>query len=338
MRVFAVRQSFTFNSSILLLLTANLFIFIWLQTQSYEKFSCKLKEAENAFPAKENESLVTPAPKPSKRPSLPPECANIALHNPFQVRVQEKLPLLEEQNETICPCCGWTGEFKDLISVKIKSTNRHFARCPRCRATESHRITCYRLGVEPLLNFVNGQQLRDGANYPSAFTRRRLLHFDPFQSIAEAIDVIPGLDQIQIDLFKSLKTPNVFKEDITSLRLPDEFIDIAILLQILHRIHDVEQALSELDRVLKPGGVALIEVPLEMHGNETVDCRKMTKNERIKHCGEEERLWKFSSEYFSSLLSSSNRNCTELIVSKSIRNSILRNSYSNTQYLCKKQK
>jgi SAM-dependent methyltransferase len=49
--------------------------------------------------------------------------------------------------------------------------------------------------------------------------------------------------------------------DLTSCPLPDNCIDTAILLNVLEHIEDDALAVQQLFRILKPGGIAVIEVP-----------------------------------------------------------------------------
>jgi SAM-dependent methyltransferase len=49
--------------------------------------------------------------------------------------------------------------------------------------------------------------------------------------------------------------------DLTTCPLPDECVDAAVLLNVLEHIEDHEAAARQLHRILRKGGVAIIEVP-----------------------------------------------------------------------------
>jgi SAM-dependent methyltransferase len=49
--------------------------------------------------------------------------------------------------------------------------------------------------------------------------------------------------------------------DLTRCPLPDNSVDVAILLNVLEHIQDDTRAVEQLFRILKPGGLAVIEVP-----------------------------------------------------------------------------
>ncbi len=53
--------------------------------------------------------------------------------------------------------------------------------------------------------------------------------------------------------------------DLVRCPLPDESVDVAVLLNVLEHIEDHESAVRHLARVLRPGGAAVLEVPAGQH-------------------------------------------------------------------------
>jgi SAM-dependent methyltransferase len=49
--------------------------------------------------------------------------------------------------------------------------------------------------------------------------------------------------------------------DLASCPLPSESLDAVVLLNVLEHIEDDRRALSEVHRILRPGGIAVVEVP-----------------------------------------------------------------------------
>ena len=49
--------------------------------------------------------------------------------------------------------------------------------------------------------------------------------------------------------------------DLTQCPLPDDFVDVIVLLNVLEHIDDHETAMAQLFRVVRPGGAVIIEVP-----------------------------------------------------------------------------
>ena len=61
----------------------------------------------------------------------------------------------------------------------------------------------------------------------------------------------------------AVNMPNIplIQFDLTKCPLPDSSIDALVLLNVLEHIEDDQKALKQLYRILKPGGIAVIEVP-----------------------------------------------------------------------------
>lgn len=65
--------------------------------------------------------------------------------------------------------------------------------------------------------------------------------------------------------------PNVQKVDVTETPFPDATFDLILCNHVLEHIPDDGRAMRELRRVLKPGGIALLQVPLGMRLTQTVE-------------------------------------------------------------------
>jgi len=59
----------------------------------------------------------------------------------------------------------------------------------------------------------------------------------------------------------SMPTVPILQFDLTRCPLPDACIDAVVLLNVLEHIEDDVSAIRQLSRILKPGGVAVIEIP-----------------------------------------------------------------------------
>ena len=62
-------------------------------------------------------------------------------------------------------------------------------------------------------------------------------------------------------LGKQLPNVPLLQFDLTQCPLPDAFVDVAVLLNVLEHIDDHEAAVAHLFRIIKPGGAVVIEVP-----------------------------------------------------------------------------
>jgi SAM-dependent methyltransferase len=82
------------------------------------------------------------------------------------------------------------------------------------------------------------------------------------------------------------------KLDITDIDLPDSSFDIIYCSHVLEHVADDRKAMSELVRVLKPGGWALIQVPVSKDG--TIEDPSITdpdERERLFYQGDHVRLY-----------------------------------------------
>lgn len=137
-----------------------------------------------------------------------------------------------------CPACGTTVARFAPYGVALRPD----AQCPGCGSLERHRALWLYLERETAF-FVRPLRVLAVAPDPllDAEGRRRHPEF-------LSIDVAPGLAMRRMDL--------------TALELPDDDRDLVIAYHVLEHIPDDGAAMDELRRVLRPDGVALLEVPL----------------------------------------------------------------------------
>jgi SAM-dependent methyltransferase len=136
-----------------------------------------------------------------------------------------------------CPLCGWVGyRFEPFGS---RATHRQDALCSTCGSLERHRLA-YLL-------------LRD------QITRgQRVLHVAPEQSITLWL-ISLSCEYLSIDLYGSAMR----QMDLTDLELGDGSKTLIWCSHVLQYISNERKALSEMYRVLKPGGLLVLQVPIE---------------------------------------------------------------------------
>lgn len=134
----------------------------------------------------------------------------------------------------MCPICGFAGKFRPY-------RNRAEARCPRCRSLERHRAqveAARRCGVLPLC------------------PTWRVLHCAPEPCLGRLLKVSQyttlGMNQPRVDV----------EGDLRALPFPEGQFDLVWASHVLEHILEVEQAIAEIHRVLRPGGLALVDVPM----------------------------------------------------------------------------
>ena len=135
----------------------------------------------------------------------------------------------------VCNVCGFRGRFQAAGKPR-----RIDARCPRCGAAERYRLLA--LWLDRDVGFLKNA---------------KVLHFAPEAGLAsilksrvgryESADIAPG------------KADRVL--NIEAIAEPDASYDCVVCSHVLEHVDD-KKALLEIHRVLKPGGVALIMLPI----------------------------------------------------------------------------
>lgn len=139
-----------------------------------------------------------------------------------------------------------------MPKVKQVGPIRRNARCPRCGAYERHRhLWLYlkkrtNLFSEPL----------------------RVLHFGPEKSIQRRLRRTENLEYTSADLDPNRGMVNM---DITDIPRADDSFDVALCSHVLEHVPDDRKAMSELFRVLRPGGWAIVMVPIDQRRAQTLE-------------------------------------------------------------------
>lgn len=208
-----------------------------------------------------------------------------------------------------CPCCGWVGPKFDFYG---SGGGRDDARCPYCGALERHRNTCAFLGSHPEILDVEQEENQENDELRS--NALRFLHFSPHVRSANTLDESTfNVDQIWVDSDQDLyngvyagKRPSTktLHGDLSNLEFPDNFAHAIMVLNVLQRYADVDVAIDELSRVLKPNGWLFAEVPMiSFTLNNSVECKKLKTAEEQRKCGGgPEHHWSFAKKHFEKLL------------------------------------
>ena len=147
---------------------------------------------------------------------------------------------LKNKKKFECPVCGYFGPFM----VVIPSTGlRKHAKCPNCNALERHRIQF--VVVNDVLSGIDTNKLRILHFAPEPFFQE---YFSKRFGQYESADInMKGVDH-QVDL--------------QQLPFNDESYDFVFASHVLEHVPDDEKAISEIRRILKPNGIAVLPVPI----------------------------------------------------------------------------
>jgi len=163
-----------------------------------------------------------------------------------------------------CNVCGYSGRFQAAGRPR-----RIDARCPKCGSAERYRLLALWLD-------------RHGAFLRSA----HVLHFAPEAGLAallktrvgryQSADIAPGRADFVLDIEK--------------IALRDASYDCVVCSHVLEHVDD-KKALREIYRVLKPGGVALIMLPvIEGWASTYENPNVTTPEERKRHYGQSDHI------------------------------------------------
>jgi len=141
-----------------------------------------------------------------------------------------------------CPVCeSWSRRF---FSHGLAARSRKDIICPICLSHDRHRFAW---------TFIKSStDLNEGS-------LKRLLHFAPEAEIERRFRSIPGVRYLSADL----ASPHAMGEiDITAIPWPEASFDAIYCSHVLEHVPEDRRAMSEIFRVLSPGGWALIQVPI----------------------------------------------------------------------------
>ena len=169
-----------------------------------------------------------------------------------------------------CPCCGWKLRAFTYGAKSMKI--RHLGYCPRCNSKARHRRDW--LFLENNTNLFSDPL--------------RLLHVSPKFSLSRKFRKFKNINYVSVDI---TQRPNVnTKIDITAIATPSNTFDAIICIHVLEHILEDRQAIRELFRVLKPGGWALITVPIRLDQKTFEDPTIIDPQERKIAFGEFEHV------------------------------------------------
>ncbi|MEN9934705.1 MAG: hypothetical protein RLZZ387_1284 [Chloroflexota bacterium] len=135
-----------------------------------------------------------------------------------------------------CPLCE--SDLRDFVVL-----NRDWYHwCPVCRSLQRHRLVWLLLHRLEL----SGRPVR-------------ILHIAPEEAIEERLRALPGAQYISADRYDP---GAMLKMDIGAIQFADGVFDLVYCSHVLEHVPDDRLAMREMRRVLRPGGQAVIVVPI----------------------------------------------------------------------------
>ena len=159
-----------------------------------------------------------------------------------------------------CMLCGWTGNHFVDFYTGYDFVHRKTV-CPNCFSHPRHRS--YKYTLDKIFSQLKQEKIK-------------VLHFAPEAIITHLITQYPNVDYLSVDIdYRNAMR----KEDITKLSFADNSFDFVMCIHVLEHIPDDKKAMQELFRVLKPNGIALLDVPIDQTKEATYEDWSITSHE-----------------------------------------------------------
>lgn len=154
--------------------------------------------------------------------------------------------------------------------------------CPRCGAHDRERHLLMYMRADGLLDWMRGKSI---------------LHFAPEKRLPTWILATDPAQYTQCDLFPS--SPKVMRVDMLDMAFEANSFDMVIANHVLEHVEDAEKALSEIFRVLKPSGYAILQTPYSAKLHTTwEDAGIDTPQARLQAYGQEDHVRLLGRDFF----------------------------------------
>lgn len=132
-------------------------------------------------------------------------------------------------------------------------------------------------------------------------SNKKVLHFAPEQAFYKRFRQLKNLDYTTTDLLSPLAD---VKADICDLPFKNNTYDVILCNHVLEHIPDDIKAMQELYRVLKPNGMAILQIPQDLNRETTFEDNTITdKKERAEIFGQYDHVRIYGRDYFDKLRS-----------------------------------
>lgn len=179
-------------------------------------------------------------------------------------------------NNYECNICG--SKYRKMLPYGYVHP-RENALCPNCLSLERHRLIWMYLQNET--DFFTG-------NY-------KVLHIAPEQSFLERFKKLSNLDYTTADMESPIAD---VKCDVQQMPFNNNKFDFVFCNHVLEHVQDETRAMSEILRVLKPGGKAILLVPMDFSLEETFEDPTITDpKERNRLFGQYDHVRQYGRDY-----------------------------------------
>lgn len=186
-----------------------------------------------------------------------------------------------------CPFCkGGFSEFYpagfDYPVLKeqdvVGGGRREHVRCPQCSSSNRDRMMYLYL-----------------TDAGVAEKELSILHVAPEKKMEQYLKSLPKVKHVSVDIDPERGDMQM---DIQSLRFPDATFDVVICNHVLEHVADDARAMREILRVLKPGGFAILQVPIARRLSRTYEDATITDpKDRERAYGQHDHVRLYARDY-----------------------------------------
>jgi SAM-dependent methyltransferase len=195
----------------------------------------------------------------------------------FTPALTSALSFAYKGNSVECPVCGM--HFREFLPFERNGETHRNVLCPKCNSIGSFRF------MEMFLRSVE-KFYEPG---------RRVLHVAPERCFIEKFESVFGDGYVTADLSSKLAKVQVNVEE---MPFPDGYFDVVLCNHVLEHVGDDRRAMREIARVLRPGGWAMLQVPIDKALERTYEDPSITSPaERMRHFGQSDHLRKHGRDY-----------------------------------------
>ena len=176
-----------------------------------------------------------------------------------------------------CPCCEHS--YESFLPYGVEPNRRANALCPGCGSLERHRL---------IWLFLKEKK--------SIFKERiKVLHFGPQYILFNKLKHLDNLTYLSADLFREFVD---YRINICEIDFKDNIFDAIICIHIFQFVKDDIKAFSELFRILKPGGWAIIQTQIDSTLRSTLEVEDLKSDiERKRLYGLETHVRRYGRDY-----------------------------------------
>ena len=196
--------------------------------------------------------------------------------------------ICESEVDGFLPWVGYKeNQFTDNFKM-IGSDDMNF-HCPNCYCHDRERH---------LWLYINELEIYD------KLEKRNILVIAPDKNLTKKLFMKTGniyLGDLNPEVYCNIGF-NVIKTDLTNLQIQDSIFDLVIANHVLEHIPDYQKAISEIFRVLKLGGIAILQTPYSNFFYNNFEDPAINTNElRTIYYGQEDHVRIFGKKLFDDL-------------------------------------